>query len=147
MELVGRLRSFFRRIAVAKGSSHTFRTMENQKKEKAKRGRIPLYKKLPLTELVDRFLSSGHGGADRSRATVSYEMSTTMRATKSFVDEGVRRYCRATGAPIPQSLPSALTLRRIGLPPDKKNEVLCILQISHSFQKSAEECQPLEGSC
>lgn len=78
--------------------------------------------KYPLKELIHQFLNSSHGGADRLRATNVYEMSTTMKSMKQFVDAGVRNFCRTNGIELPRHLPSALTLRRQGLPPDKKNK-------------------------
>lgn len=92
------------------------------KKKVTRRGRVPLHKQYPMKEFADKFLSGSHGGADRSRATVSYEMSTTMTAMKRFVDAGIRQYCRTVGVALPKSMPSILTLRRLGLPPDKKNK-------------------------
>lgn len=90
------------------------------KKKAKKRGRIPLRDKYPLQELAEKFLNSCHGGADRSRATVNYEMSSTMASMKRFVDAGLRSYFAATGQPVPLNLPSKLTIRRLGIPPDRK---------------------------
>lgn len=81
--------------------------------------------KLPLKELVEQFLSTIHGGADRSRATVTYEMSSTMVSMKRFVDARVKAYCRANGEPVPK-LPSRYTLRRLGDPPNR-----CMSTASH----------------
>lgn len=130
VKIVGLLRSYFLRVAegqkttVAEHGSKPERGQRsfNATTEPAKRGRIPLSKQYPLKELAEKFLSSSHGGADRSRATVSYEMSTTMSAMKRFVDAGVRQYCRTNGIKVPQNLPSVYTLRRLGLAPDKKTK-------------------------
>lgn len=74
-------------------------------------------------------MNSCHGGADRSRATVSYEMSTTMSAMKRFVDAGLRRYCKCMDLPLPKQMPSIYTLRRLGIAPDRK------LKTAHHYKE------------
>lgn len=47
-------------------------------------------------------------------------MSSTMGAMKRFVDAGLKAYCLASGKKLPKDMPSTYTLRRLGIPPDRK---------------------------
>lgn len=100
-------------------------------------GRPPLRDKYPLVELVEKFMSSSHGGADKSRATDTYNMSTTMKSMKSFVDDGLRAYCRNANIPLPKQMPSIFTLRRLGLPPDRRSKASAYYKGLLPFKRAA----------
>lgn len=105
------------------------RKRKKTEKRIAKRGRIPLHKQYPLAEFAVHFLNSRHGAADRSRSTVSYELSSTMTSMKRFVDSCLRTYCASMDLPLPKNMPSIYTLRRLGIAPDRK------LGTSHHYKE------------
>lgn len=74
----------------------------------------PLRDVYPLKDLMDKFMSSGHGGADKSRSSEPYQFSTTICSMKRSVDTGLHGYCRNVGKPLPNPLPSMHSHEKTG---------------------------------